>query len=184
QARLMNRLAIFTSLQNANSDIGKDSVEKHYFTIPPNKENHWGDIALRNVTVIGDTDSEIFQTDVLIRKVESQYRIIEMGDLGTQCGITELACDRLTLSRGKPYKLSQPLTLDETKYQELLTKGYSHFVAADSLLDVQTELAVFCNDQALPTALLKSPACAILSEGDTPRYAILGQRLVPLQRDL
>ncbi len=183
QARLMNRLAIFTALKSASSNITVNNVEEHYFAIPPNNENHWGDIVLRSVTMLSNADSESFQTDVLIRMVEGQYRIIEIGDLGTQCGITELACDRLTLSRGKPYNLSHPLTLDETTYKELLTEGYSHFVATDNLLDVQTELAVFCDTQALPTALLKSPACAILREDDTPRYAILGQRLVPLQRD-
>ncbi|MDM7861524.1 M14 family zinc carboxypeptidase [Alteromonas sp. ASW11-36] len=180
-ARAMNRLAIFTALDAVSQNTWQDVGEADYFAIPANNENHWGDIVLRNVTFAGNANSVEFQTDMLIRKVEGEYQVAEIGDLADQRGITELGCDQLTLSRGEPYRVSEPLTLDDLAYRAILKNGYSHFIDTNDNLAVRTELPVFSTTQPLPTTFHKLPAIGILSTAGSPRYAVLGRKVVELE---
>ncbi|MDP3683955.1 MAG: peptidase M14, partial [Ignavibacteria bacterium] len=185
-------LSAFLSIAN-NSYLETSTGE--YEAIPMN-ENHLFDLLLTNITV--ERNGQKFPLDIAVNVSEenidsgsafTSYGLIEdLGDLSVFNGIDEMDCSGLSLKEAKVYikKVETEKVFSEIDFQKLVEDGIGYLPVQKALIHSKNRSPLY---EKFPVCLVDDPdyqfklkigeqPAFYLYKNDTPKYAVLGGKII------
>lgn len=153
-----------------------------YEAIPFNRSGGLKDLILKNLQVrVADTEAVLDIGVNFHTEGDSYARIHELGDLSGYGAYHLFDVTGLRYQQGRAYPLSEPLLLDDQRYQQLLRQGYTHFSGDAKLLQRQTRLPVLVNPlrptQSAPQLRQGATFLLLNSQGEVVQVLLNGQLL-------
>ncbi|MDD4862822.1 MAG: M14 family zinc carboxypeptidase [Alishewanella agri] len=160
----------------------RDAALSDYEAIPFNNSGGLKDLILSKLQVrVADTEATL-DIGVNFHTEGDRYaRIHELGDLSGYGAYHQFDVSGLRYQQGRAYSLSEPLLLDDQRYQQLLRLGYTHFSGDAKLLQRQTNLPVLVNPlrltQSSPQLRQGATFLLVNAEGEVIQVLLNGQLL-------
>ncbi|WP_237057054.1 M14 family metallopeptidase [Microbulbifer sediminum] len=182
-ARRMNFEMLVTAIDSIAAGSYRDVSPARYDAIPLNEDDAIVDIKIARLTTV-EGDSE-YVTDLAINHRGDRARVVDAGDLSNLAGAQTLDASRWLYQPPRPFQLdaNSILTLDDSRYRELLREGYGYFVGDPALLRVETDLPVAINPRnpQRQRPLRHRDATFLLRDDAGMRVAVINGQLVELQ---
>lgn len=141
---LVKSLSILAEQSSLFDDKGEYSVPRVYAELPPNIENTWCDLLIKNLHF----KEQHYSADVAIRKptrYSNEWIVYDLGDLRDFAGEVEFDASEFVYEAGQSYLVNENLKLDEETYLSILRKGFTHFVGEADLIQNFSGLPVINN---------------------------------------
>ena len=181
-ARRLNTQLLVKTINSVASGAYAKQTTAAYQAIPFNRDGGIKDLLLNDVVI--SVNGHQAQIDLALEfDLDNKIaRIRDIGDLSVYGGFHQLSANGLSFSRGKAYRLTEPLVLQKEQYLSLLAQGYSHFSGNAQLLDNQTGLPVVVNPKGLAKDAPHRGALAtfLLSNAKGVQLALLNGQLLQL----
>ena len=182
-ARKMNVMALHYAVLAFVMDESLASA-KDYYAIPENVEDGMCDLLLRHVQM-GQPEQPYF-ADISINVLQDGARVTDIGDLKSHAGFTEKACDNWRLLPDKPYRVTTPLTLSQSRYRTILLQGFNRFIDSEHKLTIETSLPVVISTSAandLHSPALGARPALLLTKHQAPGLAVIDDTFIELEPD-
>lgn len=181
-ARRLNVQLYITWLDAIATEGYREATLANYEAIPFNRSGGMKDLILKNLQVSVSGHQATLDVAVHFHTEGDRYaRIQEVGDLNGFGAYHQFDLQGLSYQAGRAFPLSEPLLLDDQRYQQLLRQGYSHFSGDAKLLQRQTLLPVLINplrpSQASPQLRQGATFLLINQQGEVVQVLLNGQLL-------
>jgi hypothetical protein len=160
----------------------RDATLSDYEAIPFNNSGGLKDLILNKLQVtVAETEATL-DIGVNFHTEGDRYaRIHELGDLAVYGAYHQFDVSGLRYQQGRAYPLTEPLLLDDQRYQQLLRLGYTHFSGDTKLLQRQTSLPVLVNPlrptQSSPQLRQGATFLLVNAQGEVIQVLLNGQLL-------
>ena len=184
-ARRLNFLMYVKWLNGIASGSYRTADVADHDAIPFNQRG-MKDVLIHNVTfTLNEQPALLDLAFDLDWEASRRARIDDIGDLSIFGAYHSFDAEGLHFKAGRAYRLTEPLTLEQAQYIDLLRAGYTHFIGDQELLRNNSRLPVLINPtQRLPREALarQQSATFLLRNDEGVQYAVVNGQVIELDR--